>query len=546
MRALIASLLLLTAAPVPAIAKTYSADRFDSRIRALPDGTLEVVETVVFRFEDGPFTYVFRELPTRKTDGIDIVSAEMDGRALTFGKEPGQVEIQRRSSVHVRWHFAPSQGTTHTFTLRYKARGVVQRVDGGDLLEWRALPAEHDYRIDSSEVVIEHPAALQREPRLQSRRVAEADVERDARRVRITASGIGKNGWLEPSLHFDEGSVIAAPPAWQARKLRAAALAPRWATAAGVVFVAGLLLMIALRRHYENPPSETWSAPHAGTPPDTLRPAIAGTLSTNGSVTLQHAMATLFALADRGDVTIVEGRRKWGRQYTLNRMPTHHRRSSEEETLLTLAFSTKGHDETAVPLSKARSRVAGKLRDFKSAVYQELRTLGLLDEDRMRVRSRYQGFSVALLILAVLLVIPSFFLVLDFGGWPFLIAGAAAALAIVGFLFWGALTPFSNEGVRRAQQWRAYRRYLKDVARERMPLTAETPTRLLPYAVALDLAAAWSRFIKQHPTGVPPWYRALATTGANDGFPAFIAHGGAGTGSGGGGGAAGGGGSGAG
>ena len=84
-----------------------------------------------------------------------------------------------------------------------------------------------------------------------------------------------------------------------------------------------------------------------------------------------------------------------------------------------------------------------------------------------------------------------------------------------------------------------------------MHLTSDSPSRLLPFAVALGLAAAWSKFLKNHPVGVPPWFRALAVSGDDGGFPAFIAAGGAGAdgGAGGGagaGGAAGGGGSGAG
>lgn len=50
-RALIASLIaVVTLSIVPeAAARTYAAERFDSRIRILPNGSLEVVETVVFR-----------------------------------------------------------------------------------------------------------------------------------------------------------------------------------------------------------------------------------------------------------------------------------------------------------------------------------------------------------------------------------------------------------------------------------------------------------------------------------------------------------------
>ena len=49
---------LFTSAPVSA--KTYSAERYDSIVRLLPDGVLDVTETVVFRFESGTFKEVFR------------------------------------------------------------------------------------------------------------------------------------------------------------------------------------------------------------------------------------------------------------------------------------------------------------------------------------------------------------------------------------------------------------------------------------------------------------------------------------------------------
>ena len=47
----------------PALAeKNYLAERFDVTIAVHPDGTMDINETIVFRFTGGPFTYVFREL----------------------------------------------------------------------------------------------------------------------------------------------------------------------------------------------------------------------------------------------------------------------------------------------------------------------------------------------------------------------------------------------------------------------------------------------------------------------------------------------------
>jgi hypothetical protein len=357
---------------------------------------------------------------------------------------------------------------------------------------------------------------------------------------------------LRTRFEFEEGAVIAAAPAWQQRQIAARAVAPRWIAAAGVVLAVGLMFMFGLRQGYDSPHGAGATSGTVETPPDTLRPGVAGALASNGTVTLQHAMATLFALADRGVVTITEEPRKWGqRNFTLQRRQSNAALAPEDTAVLNLAFQHKGQAQDAVPLTQARNRVLRKLRDFKTAVDQELRSLGMLDGERMRVRTRFLGFAITFLILAALLVVPAIFLTRQFEGWPLMVPGAVAAVAIAGFIFYGALTPLSNEGLRRAGRWRAYQRHLKEVARERVHMTVDSPSRLLPFAVALGLAAAWSKYVKNHPTGIPPWFRALAVAGDDGGFPAFIAASGAGAdggagGGGGGGGAAGGGGSGAG
>ncbi len=315
-------------------------------------------------------------------------------------------------------------------------------------------------------------------------------------------------------------------------------------TAAGLVLAGGLMFMFGLRQRYDSPPNERFEGAVVA-PPDALRPGIAGALAANGSVSLQHAMASLFALADRHVVTITEEPRKWGqRHFTLHRRLSDQALAPEETVVLDLAFHHKSRRESQPPdqvsLTEARTRIASRLKAFKTAVNQELRALGMLDDERMRVRARYLGFATLFVILAFLLVIPAAFLARQYDAWPFLVVGAVAAIGIVGFIFYGALTPLSNEGVRRAERWRAYQQHLKEVAKERAHLTSDSPSRLLPFAVALGLAAAWSKFLKSHPVGVPPWFSALAVSGDDGGFTAFIAAGGAGAdgGAGGGGGVA--------
>jgi Predicted membrane protein (DUF2207) len=524
MRALAAFLLLLSTA-APAVAKTYSAERFDSHILVLTGGAIEVTETVVFRFEGGPFREVFREIPTRRTDAVEIRTAWMDGRPLPFGEESGQVEVRQGSKVRVRWRFAPRADSTHVFVLKYLVRGVVQKFAGGDRLEWIALPVEHKYRIDSSEVVVEAPAAPTSTPVVEARRVSEKQIDSTGSRIHITARDIGEDGWIKSRLDFADGALIAAAPDWQQRQHVTRTLAPRWATAAAVIFVAGLVLMVGLRLGYDSPP-QYGSATSAGTAPDDSRPAIAGALAANGSVSAEHAMAALFALADRGALTIVEDPRRWGqRHFTLHRRNTAIVPAPEEAAMLTLVFGGKEGPDDSVSLATAQKRLQHRLKEFRAPVLQELHTMGLLNEDRRGVRSSYLTVSLGALVLAGILAGAAAILADRFGGWPFLMPAAAAVVAGVGFIFRGGLTPLSNEGVRRAEHWRAYQRYLKEVSRDRAQLHREPSARLLAFAVALGLAGAWSKYLKQHPQHVPSWFQALAAAG-DDGFPAFIAAGG--------------------
>jgi hypothetical protein len=194
----IMGILVLAGDPLLA-ARQYSADRFDVVARIEPEGFIHVVETVVFRFEGGPFTRVFRDIPTRRTDGIRVLEASMDGRPMPFGDTAGHVEVDStRSRLRVRWRFAPIADSTHTFTISYAVVGLAQRAEGADLVDWLALPTSHDYRIASSTIRIEYPpaAAPIGEPEIASRNAGQPVVRTSPSAMEIAASGIRRNGWI--------------------------------------------------------------------------------------------------------------------------------------------------------------------------------------------------------------------------------------------------------------------------------------------------------------------------------------------------------------
>jgi len=545
--------LVLAIAPAAAHAKDYTAEKFDSRVEVLKGGSVRVTETIVLRFEEGTFTFFYRTIPTRRTDGVDFVSASMDGQVFPVGEAAGQVEVRRQNGLRVEWHFPKTSPSTHTFELTYLVKGVARAADDRDVVAWRALPTEHAYRIESSRIEMVLPATPAEPPTFEMRRVGRWNETHADARVLVTASGIGKNGWIETWTRMPRGSVLDAPPQWQQRQLQHREYRQPAIIAAAIVFFAGLVALFAMRQNYDPPPRDIQTPHTSAGPPDMAPPAIAGALTANGTLSLEHVMGTLFSLASRGVIDIHEGAKgAFGqRKFTIARGGGSRPLAPHEQTLLDEVFSAKGASEREVPLDKARSHLVRHFSKLKTVVEREMTDDGLFDAGRRHVRSRYNIAGAVFLVLAGIALIPAIALVDRMGGWPFLIPAALAVLGLTSFILAAAHTPLSNEGVRRATAWRAYQKQLrevpKDVRRADWAGGQPSPFELLPLAVALGLAAAWSKIFKDRAAHLPPWFHAASAADANTGFVALVGHGGAGTGGGaGGGGAAGGGGSGAG
>lgn len=533
-------------AVAPAAAKDYYASRFDARIEVLPGGALRVTETLVFHFTEGTFREVFRTIPTRRTDGVQFVSASMDGLVLPEGDGPGTIDVRQKDGLRVEWHFGPVGPSTHTFELTYVARGVVQETADTDLLEWRALPREHDYRIDSSTVELDLPEQPTGSPELETRRVdGGADVSVVDGAVVVRADTIRRNGSFVVSVGLPRHSVLDAPPAWQARQARQLERMPIWVSTAAGVLLAGLVLLFALGQNYERTPAEADVQWESMIPPESLPPALAGALVSNGQPQLEHAMATLFALAERGILVIREGERgMFGtRHFTLERVRQRATLAPHEQAALSVAFGRSRSDTSSsgeapdvdagatVSLADARknlSRASG-WRAFKSAVMTELAQTDMLDARRQASRRRFGKAGVILILFAVVAAAACLFLIDENGGWPFLVPLALGIVAVVSFIVMGSQTPLSNAGVRRAERWRAFKTHIAhpQEIEPRWGAAGTAEARMLPIAIALGLAAAWSKYLKKRNADTPAWFHAASGVESGHAFAAFVAHGGA-------------------
>jgi len=530
-RLLLSVVMLLTAAPAMAEGR-YSADRYDSRIEVLSGGAMRVTETIALRFESGTYQQFYRAIPVRMTDGVEIESASMDGNVFPRGDGPDHIQVSGSSSVRVTWHFAPTSGSTHTFELTYEARGVARQEQDADIVAWRMLPTEHRYQIASSTALISLPAPPSTPPAIDARRVGDSTADVDGRQVRIEANAIRGNGWLQAVIRLPRGSVVDAPPAWQRHETDINGLSSIWATAAAIVIVLGIALLFFVRQQYDPPAREFSANQRWQTPPDTLSPVVAGSLLANGTPRMEHAMAALFTLADRGELRIDEQSRMLGqRQFGIARIRTGRPLSPYEQQLLEIIFGS-ANESGAVSLGKARNRVMRRFRQFRAALEPELQSAGLIDTDRRVVRKRFGWIAATCLIAAGLASIVFSLFVERFGPWPMLIPLALGIVGVTALISMAAHTPLSNEGVRRARDWRGFRQHLRDVARDREPSPGDAVIRrMLPFAIALGLSQSWSSYLKRHRAAAPEWFRALSATGNNSAvaFSAFVAHGGTGT-----------------
>jgi Predicted membrane protein (DUF2207) len=500
-----------------------------------------VTETIVFEFQSGTFKRVWREIPTSRTDGIEIVEASMDGQAMPPGEGPGHIVVSRRNRLRVEWQFPETGPSVHTFAVRYLARGLVYRDGDQDVVRFRLLPNEHGYAIDESRATIRAGARPSAAPIVESRRVGSVSNSQSGNEVTLVAKTIRRDGWVLAELRYPAASLVSTLPAWQGRTAAAEALAPRWQMSAAALFIAGFLGLLIARQGYDSPGVSRVDKTTSTEPPEALPAAIAAVLAANGRVSGLESVATLLDLADRGALTIHELPRKFGaRQYALAQVPGKHDLADHEAMALTIAFADSGDEVT---MTMARRRLMRGGRRFSAAVNSDLAARGLLDPSRKAVRDRLTAVSVVLLVAAGVGSAGVAALIPRFQGWPFLLPLALAVAGLIGLVMTAATTTLSDVGLMQSARWRGFKRYLKDVADARDGGTGSVVrSRWIVYGIALGLAHQWSRYLKKHPDRAPSWFIPGAT---DDGgaFAAFVGSNAASTHAGGGGGGAAGGGS---
>lgn len=502
---LVTAVAILTAGA--ASGKSYRAERYDVQLRLDQSGTLEVTETVRFRFS-GEFRYVQRSLATTETDGITDVRAWMDGAPCGDASGPCQAETGGDSPVEVRWNFGPFSDQTHEFALQYRVAGVIRQEGGAQTLIWRALPARRSYRIDSSEIKLEYPAGARlRTAGLSGKRAGIFIGERSAT---AKMSNLNNEARVTLRAEFAPGSFPATTPRWQTRKqerTRELLAGLRTALLAGIPILAAVLLVL-FRYRGSNPP--VMAQPITTNPPEAIPPAMAAELA--GSP--HGAAGMLLDMARRGVFRIEELEK--GRFGTKDFRVTYAGAATQlmphEERLVAILFP---HGETESAMSKIAPKVRAKWRRVRSALLEEMDRRGLLDDVKRRKR-RALAVGGAIALVAGFAALGFAFASVDGenpyrAGLLFVVAGSMIVTAVMALIMGGTLAPWTAMGASAAAQWRKFRQYLKEVSRGRVAMPGpDALDRFLPYAAAFGLAQPLLKEqLKHGAMELPAWFGAL-------------------------------------
>jgi hypothetical protein len=517
--------LMFLAAPALAAQKSYVATRYDVVATIEDGGDLLVTETVTYAFYGEPFTFVFRELETGFSDGATILNVAMDGQSLPAGTSTGRAEIR---GERVTWHMAPTVDETHTFTLHYRLHGVVRQDERGDLLRFQILPTDHDFTILESEATVTFPPGV--------RPVGEVAIVAGHRTVTRLEDGVVVDAGqlvadtsLAIEVVFPAGSVIGEPPAWQARRAAQSRAAPYWLLGGVATAVLGFAGFWLAYRQQRPPVAPSARSERVYEPPAKLPPAYAGTLASyNARPQWQHALATLFDLAERGVVEIEEKPRTGlfsSRDFIVREMAVRGELAPHEHALLALLFEGKQGRDEEVRFSKLQQRVTGKRwKAFEETLWQELKQAGLVSEAKRAASNRLTAAGALVMVLGFLLI-PVILLALRPGPAGVAVPFGLVLAGLVGILYGLSLKPLTAQGAQALAEWQPFESYLKRVARGKAAVTRpDIFTLYLPYAAGFGLLQNWARhFQREGVTAAPDWFHAAGAAGQDSSMAAFVA-----------------------
>lgn len=490
-------------------------ESFQSETIVMPDGTIDVTETIQAHFIGGPWHGLYRTIPVEYVTPQDLnYSLFLEVRHVTDGNgRPLRFESSRERHYRKLKIYVPNaDNSTQTISVEYAVSDAVKFLDDHDELYWNVTGDEWDIPIQAASARIILPEGTTNiranvftgayRSRAQN---ADVDIAGNGVEVR-TREPLRLHEGLTVAVAFDKG-FVHEPTA--ASKI---ALFFRSNWPLGIPIAAFVLMFYLWWTRGRDPRLRPIAAQYE--PPDQLTPGEVGTLVDN-SADMRDITASIVDLAVRGYIVIEEHQKDrllglvHDKDYNFIVQKDRGewaKLKPHEQTLLEGLFTT-GTVGESVSMSSLENHFYTNLPGIKSNIFSSLVADGYYTRRPDSVRSTYIAAGV---VVGFLLVFGGLKVAASQGMAPltFIIAGILTGAIICGFGWF--MPAHTEQGARALEGVLGFEDFLVHVESDRFNRTIKTPEmfeKFLPFAMALGVEKNWSRAFQGIMTQPPQWYR---------------------------------------
>jgi uncharacterized membrane protein YgcG len=489
-------------------------ENFQSETIVMPDGSIDVKETIQAHFIGGPWHGLYRTIPVEYVtpQGLNYslfldVKRVTDGRGHALKCESSRERHYRKLKIYV----PNADNSTQNISIEYTVSDALRFFEDHDELYWNVTGDEWDIPIQSASARIILPEGTTNiranvftgayRSRAQN---ADVDVAGNGVEVR-TRDPLRLHEGLTVAVAFDKG-FVREPTA--ADKL---VLFFRSNWPLGIPVAAFVVMFYLWWTRGRDPRLRPIAAQYE--PPDHLTPGEAGTL-VDSTVNMRDITASIVDLAVRGYILIEEhqkdqllglmhrkdynfvlkkGRDQWS---TLK---------SHEQALLNGIFVT-GQVGESIPMSSLENHFYTNVPEIKNSLLDSLVEHGYYRRRPDGVRAAYIGIG---LVLGFIVGWGGVALGISTGVAPlaFVIAGILTGAIICGFGWF--MPAHTEQGTRALESLLGFEDFLVHVDADRFQRMIKTPEmfeKFLPFAMALGVEKNWSRAFQDVLKQPPQWY----------------------------------------
>jgi hypothetical protein len=531
-----AAAMLLWAVPRPAFAAPgESISSYTTSIEIHADGSMRVVETIVYDFGSSERHGIIRRIPARfRFDDTHDRVYPIEDVMVTVDVAPTQVERSSEGGYQILKIGNPDRTLTgqHTFSIYYTVRGALNSFPEHEELYWNTVGNEWGVPIARATATVTAPTDITRAECFAGpagSRLSCAEKAVTGAQASFAQTGLGNGSGMSVVVALPKGSVANTTPILVERHDLATAFRATPTTIGGGVGLGLLGVAVALfvgwragrdRRYVGLLPG---LVPERGetaveerkpligkppvsvefVPPEKIRPGQVGTLIDEQANVLD-VTATILDFAVRRYLHIKELSGGKKQDWELTKLKAPDGLLFYERTLFDALF----RERDSVRLSELKNTFATDLAKVRKQLYADMVSQGWYRQSPATTRTAAYGLAIITLIVAVgvtvLLGVFTQAALLGLG----LVAGAIALIAVA-----GKFPARTGRGSAMLERVQGFRLYIATTEAEQIKFQEREQifSEYLPYAIVFGLADRWAGIFRD--IGAVPATGGAATPG---------------------------------